>query len=157
MSRFQDAVEKSPEIKDAYCAGLQALQAVDRRRVDVQDTQSISGSVNIDGHLSGRYPQDPRWDYAIGYKIVDGKSAFETIYWAEVHPATEGNVNDVLAKLKWLKSWMETQARELRSIQSKFVWIASGKTAISPTSQKRKQMAEAGLTLAGGKLRIRRD
>ena len=22
MSRFQEAVEKSPEIKDAYCAGL---------------------------------------------------------------------------------------------------------------------------------------
>jgi hypothetical protein len=32
------------------------------------------------------------------------------VYWLEIHPASDGEVKVVLAKLEWLKNWLRTKA-----------------------------------------------
>ena len=66
-SNFQKAVEGTPEISTAYRSGLQALKRSDRSSVAVSDPWILDGSVDIDTAVQEKYPNDNRWDYAIGY------------------------------------------------------------------------------------------
>lgn len=86
---FRQAVEATAEIADGYCQGLQALRA-NATTVTAENTLHLEGSVDIDACVHNLYPNDSRWDYAIGY---EGKS-----YFLEVHPANTSNVSEMLNK-----------------------------------------------------------
>ena len=73
---FSDAVRNTLEIAECLKAGLQALGS-NRHKIRVEDTRSLTGSVDIDDCLAKRYPNAPRWDYVFSYK--------ERIYYVEVH------------------------------------------------------------------------
>ena len=149
---FKQAVEGTPEIADAWKAGLQALPAVDRQRIDVRKTRSLSGSVNLDSTLRSNYPSESRWDYGVGYR-TGGRNG-ETVYWVEVHPATSGDVSVVLRKLDWLKQWLHDKAPKLNGMRKEFVWISSGKTSFTSSSPQAKRIAAHGFRHSGGRLRI---
>ena len=76
---FRMAVEETPDVANGYCPGLQALENVDKGAVKLKDKRKVDGSLNIDKETKLLYPNDPRWDYAVGY---DGK-----VFFVEVHPA----------------------------------------------------------------------
>jgi hypothetical protein len=92
--------------------------------------------------------------YLIGYQFTEGRKVTEWVYMVEVHPATEGEVSKVIKKLAWLKSFINAEVSELNQIKSRTFWISSGKTAISPTSKKRRILAANGIELVGKKLRL---
>lgn len=104
---FRQAVEATAEIADGYCQGLQALRA-NATTVTAENTLHLEGSVDIDACVHNLYPNDSRWDYAIGY---EGKS-----YFLEVHPANTSNVSEMLNKAKWLKKWLQDKALPLKNI-----------------------------------------
>ena len=139
-SDFQKAVEGTPDISTAYRSGLQALKRSDRSLITVSDPWILYGSVDIDTAVQEKYPNDNRWDYAIGYS---GK-----VCYVEVHPAYTSEVSVVENKLKWLKTWLKEKAPLLDAIPKAipaFVWAQTGKGAILPQSSQAKKLATWGI------------
>ncbi len=138
---FKVAVEGTSDIESGYCIGLRAMGTYSTK-VQVVNTKQLTGSVDIDGMVKDRYPEDARWDYVIGYR--------QYAYFVEVHSAETSEVKTVLAKLKWLKNWLSTQAPGLVQIQSPvdpFVWIPSGRIGILPHSPQAMRLNQSGLRL----------
>ena len=133
---FKQAVENTQDIKNGFHNGLQALGA-NAKQVSATDTKKLEGSVDIDACTKELYPQDARWDYAIGY---EGK-----VYFLEIHPANTSNVKEMIKKAEWLTNWLNQKAPLLKAqaANNNFYWKASGKhnilTSISKTSTKQNQ------------------
>ena len=141
-SGFQKAVEGTPDISTAYRSGLQALKRSDRGVFDVADTRLLDGSVDIDTAVKEKYPNENRWDYAIGYS---GK-----VCYVEVHPAYTSEVLAVENKLRWLKTWLKEKAPLMDAIPKAtpaFVWAQTGKGAILPRSSQARKLATMGIAV----------
>jgi hypothetical protein len=143
---FKQAVLATEALSDAYRPGLQALRNVDHAKIQCADPRSLTGSVNLDEALSQSHPNDPRWDYGIGLR-KRGRS--EHVIWIEVHPASSRHVQEVLSKLSWLRQWLVSSAPLLSRIPAAYVWLASGKVALSRGSPQRRRLAAAGIHFAG--------
>lgn len=117
---FVDAVQRTPELTGCLKAGLQALGS-NRRKIRVDATRTLTGSVDIDACLIRRYPNAPRWDYVFGYK--------DRVYYVEVHQGRTGEMENIIAKLDWLRQWRERSAQSLADLkhQSTYHWISTGK------------------------------
>jgi hypothetical protein len=149
---FKNAVEETPSVADSWRSGLGALRGVHRQHIEAEDTRRLRGSVDVDTALAATCPNDPRWDYAIGHQPSNHES--ETVYWVEIHPASSGEVNDVLQKLVWLKAWLRNSAPRLNSMRKEFIWVSSGRTSFTLSSPQQKQFALLGLQHKGRVLRI---
>ena len=126
-------------------AGLSALKALDRGRIAVLDTRSLTGSVDVDAAFAKRQPTAHRWDYLIGQAQLSRIA----IYRIEVHPAQSGeDLRVAPKKFDWLKKLISLTALD-KYRPRQFVWIASGKTAFSPRSPQQKRIADAGCVLIG--------
>lgn len=139
-SKFQQAVENTPEVSNAYKLGLQALKKGETEKIIVADSKKLDGSVNIDSALMDPYKDANRWDYVIGY---DSKVCF-----VEIHPACTSDVTTMIAKLEWLKSWLKNKAPEINNlpkIEPTYNWIQSGNCSILPNSRQYKKLATFGL------------
>lgn len=139
---FKQAVENTPGLERAYRSGLQAIRNRDHSHVSCRNPRTITGSVNLDSALARTLPNEPVWDYGVGLKPP---SKEEKVVWIEVHPASSHHVDEVLAKLRWLKTWLRAHAPQLRAFPPEFVWIASGSVALPATSRQSRMVASAGL------------
>lgn len=149
---FKEAVEKTPPLRDAWCKGLAALRSTDRRRVATEDTQRLTGSVNLDAALAQTHPNDPRWDYAVGHRPINLHG--EMVYWIEIHPARQSDIEAVLKKVEWLKNWLVHSAPRLQAMRKAFVWVSSGNTSFNPHSPQAKRLAQAGVRHRGRVFKI---
>lgn len=141
-SGFQIAVEQTAEISGAYKAGLQALKNCDKQKISVADSHKLNGSVDIDSAVKDLYPEENRWDYAIGYG--------DKICFVEVHHAATSEVEKMLKKLSWLKQWLKDKAPELSKIPKSeipYVWLSTSGVHIIPSSSEYKKLATAGIKL----------
>lgn len=138
---FKKAVESTPEISGGYRAGLQALKDGERGLIDTENTLLLEGSVDIDACTRDAYPEDARWDYAIGY---DKKA-----YFVEIHPGDTSNVSEMISKANWLKNWLKTKAPALKALESgnTFYWIPSGRCKILPLSPQYKKLAQSNILI----------
>ena len=139
-SNFQKAAEGTPDIATAYKSGLQAWKRSERSSVSASNPWILDGSVDIDTAVKEKYPNDNRWDYAIGYS---GK-----VCYVEVHPAYTSEVSTIQNKLRWLKTWLKEKAPLLDAIPKAtpaFVWAQTGKGAILPQSSQAKRLATLGI------------
>jgi hypothetical protein len=143
---FKEAVLATSLLAHAYRRGLQALKEADRNRVTCGNTRRLRGSVNLDVALAARCPNEPVWDYGIGVASTRNP---DRVWWLEVHPATAGNVPEVIAKLNWLKTWLVQSGSPLRQMRSGYVWVASGSVSIPRHGRHLKLLAVAGLRFAG--------
>lgn len=109
MSKFELAVTNTPDIAGGYKNGLQAFGR-NSSFVEVDDIKKLEGSVDIDECTKELYPDEPRWDYALGY---DGKA-----YFIEVHPASTSDVKTVIEKAKWLDGLLNAKAKELKALKA---------------------------------------
>jgi hypothetical protein len=140
---FRRAVESTTGLEGAFRPGLQALRATDSTKIQCRDTRSLTGSVDIDGALRQRHPQATRWDYGIGKK----NGASEHVVWVEVHPASHSGVSDMLAKVRWLEQWLQTEAPNLELINSRcYYWVSTdARISITEHSTQGRQLAAAGI------------
>lgn len=117
---FTDVVRKTTEIAECLKAGLQALGS-NRHKIRANVTRNIMGSVNIDDCLTKRYPNAPRWDYVICYN--------DRLYYVEVHQGRTSEIDNVIAKLDWLRKWRRRSANRLEDLKdlSTYHWISTGK------------------------------
>ena len=117
---FINAVRSTPEIAECLKSGLQALRS-NRHKINAGETRSITGSVDIDDCLAKRYPNAPRWDYVFCYK--------NRLYYVEVHQGRASEMENVIAKLDWLRQWRARSAKSLEDLKdmSTYHWISTGK------------------------------
>lgn len=66
---FRKAIENTPDVQHGYREGLQAIVKADKRAVMVKDARRLDGSLNIDEETKKLYPNESRWDYAVGTTI----------------------------------------------------------------------------------------
>lgn len=144
---FRKAAEGTPDVADAWRPGLQAISSINKEHMRAETPQRLRGSVNVDETLREEYPQEPRWDYAVGHQPVNGKG--EMIYWIEIHPASEHGVTEVLNKLQWLTQWLNDSAPLLREILPAFIWVSSGKTSFTARSPQARKLARAKVRNVG--------
>ena len=122
---FTEAVQSVPEIAECLKNGLQALGS-NSNKIRVRVTRDLAGSIDIDTCLKNLYPNAHRWDYVFGYR--------DRVYYVEVHPADNTRkVEEIIAKLGWLKQWRTRSARRLEDLegQSTYHWISTGRTLSS--------------------------
>ena len=141
-SEFQIAVEQTAEISTAYKVGLQAIKNCDKPKISATDSYKLNGSVDIDSTVTDLYPEENRWDYAIGY---DGKICF-----VEVHPATTSEVEKILKKLSWLKQWLKDKAPKLSNMpksKEPYIWLSTSGVGILKTSSQFRKLSGSGIKL----------
>jgi hypothetical protein len=148
-SAFADAVLATACLAEALRDGLQAVRRTDRQRISCQDGRFLTGSVDVDQATLANHPQNNRWDYGIGVRNDD-----ERVVWVEIHPASSQHVLEVIAKLHWLRGWLKSEAPLLRQFPSRFVWVASGKVALTPNSPQRRRVAQEGIYFAGERVQV---
>lgn len=128
-------------LRPFYASGLGAMKKGERQCVKVPDTQALGGSVALDEAARRDYPHDNRWDYAIAY---DGN-----LFFIEVHPGSTSEIECMIQKVKFVKSWLRVHAPEILDLPKKkqgertFYWVSSGSTdlRILPGSQQARKMA----------------
>ena len=146
---FKRDCDTTPGLAGAAKPGLQALNAADRARISPGPGTKLTHGIDLDGALSDRLPNDPRWDYGVARKVGEG----EQVYWIEVHPASGGaSLHEMQNKLTWLKHWLAGTA--LHAYPRELVWVASGKSAFTVRDPKIKALALQGLRFAGGPLAL---
>lgn len=116
--------------------------------VTVAQPRKPSHSVALDEALKEQFPNAPRWDYGIG--LQSGRH--DSVAWVEVHPATSGEVDTVLAKLKWLKAWLSESAGACQGAAMSFHWVATRGVHID--NQRRRKLNAAGLHMPQSQLRL---
>jgi len=148
--RFREAVEATRPLREQFRVGLQALRRSDRGRVRCSDPRRLCGSVNLDEALREEYPNDPRWDYAIG--VTRGKS--DAILWLEAHPASSRHIDEILKKVQWLKAWTGRHAPALKALPRYYRWVATGKIAFRRGGQEEKKLAQEGIGFPSRQLNL---
>ncbi len=139
-NKFKEAVEATPDIKDGFCNGLQALGKNNSKRVKASDTRLLNGSVDIDACTKELYPNDARWDYVVGFD--------SHAYFLEIHPASTGEVESMIKKKQWLDSWLNEKAPTLKKLAvNVFYWIPSGRCKIQKTSKQYRMLAESNIQI----------
>lgn len=153
QTRFQKAVEGTPAIREKYRSGVQALEARDRERLDGKE--AASGSIFVDEALkkAKSHATANRWDYGIGLR-PDGQGQ-ETVLWLEVHHAASKQADKVMAKLAWLKAWLQAEAPLLGAMRREFVWLLSNVETNPNDRERRNLLAEKhGLKRVQGRLNL---
>ncbi|MBC7226222.1 MAG: hypothetical protein H5T61_03195 [Thermoflexales bacterium] len=144
---FQKAVAETPHLGlGAYRPGKQAL-GPDGDRIRCKKNGRFTGSVNLEKALKEKYPDDPLWDYGVGFQIERGP---EVAFWIEVHPAYTSEVSAFLSKLAWLKAWLQGNAKALwqltqRNPRPAYFWLASGGVHIPKGSPQARRLRQAGI------------
>lgn len=140
---FQIAVENTPDVKNGFCVGLKGVKNSDRNKVNVTDPRKLQGSLDIDTQVQKKYPQEPRWDYALSYD--------DKLYFFEVHPASTSEVDTVINKLTWLKKWLKNKAPQINKLQKgnqPYTWVPTGRYAILSLGTYAKKLAVSGIKVA---------
>ncbi|MBM4045808.1 MAG: hypothetical protein FJ279_11890 [Planctomycetes bacterium] len=150
---FKAAVLAVPQLRGAYCPGLQALRERDRDRIECRGTRRLAGSINLETALPSASPHEPRWDYGIGH----GSGHEDEAIWVEVHPASSHHVTEVIRKAQWLKGWLRRHASALLTMTRKpdgYVWLATGTVSLQRGSRQARQLALAGVAFPQRRLRL---
>lgn len=125
------------QLKDCWKDGMQALQRKDRMLIQAK-ASAINGSINIDACLEDSCPNDNRWDYGLD---INDHGVF-----VEVHPGHTSEVNTVLAKLKWLKTWFSKNCSGFNGLSKSYYWVATGSVAIRRGSPQARRLSSEGIT-----------
>jgi hypothetical protein len=141
---FVAAVRDTREIKTALKSGLRALTASHSGKVKLIDTRCRwTGSVNLDASLTTRYPNDARWDYAIGY---GRQGQPDGVAYVEVHAANTGQVQTMLNKHTWLRSWIRTSAPKLELLRPvSYHWVPTNGIHITQGTPQARRLAASGI------------
>jgi hypothetical protein len=126
MTTFSGAVHATPSVAGAFQPGKQALRKEHRSKVICRDSRRFTGSLDLEHALPPAGAGERRWDYGLGFKEGRGR---ESALWVEIHPASTSEVDTVLAKLRWLRGWLRSQAPRLNALSARpgsrkaFFWL----------------------------------
>lgn len=146
---FRDALEATPQIRECYRNGLQALGAYSIK-INPGNARLCHGSVDLDSCVESLYPNDNRWDYILSYS--------NRVYYVEVHPANTSEIDIVIAKLNWLKDWLRQHAPGISNMvqgSPAYHWLTSNGVHILPTSLQARRLAASGIPFPKRQLNLK--
>jgi hypothetical protein len=110
--------------------GLSAIKRGEGHgQIRAASADRLWGSVDVDGDCKAAYPEESRWDYAIGYGSEGGSKA--QVFFVEVHSAVSSQVSAMAKKLDWLKGFLNRpRSAPLARLRREYHWVASGKVDI---------------------------
>ena len=125
---FRKAIENTPDVQHGYREGMQAIVKADKRAVMVKDARKLDGSLNIDEKTKKLYPNESRWDYAVGYT---------------------SNIEEMIKKKVWLVKWLKEKAPSLNALKAgspKYQWAATESGVhISSQSMYARRLSQQGI------------
>lgn len=141
LATLADVCQANDSLRPFYEHGLGAMKKGDRRCICVPETKLIGCTVALDEAAEKAYPVDNRWDYALEY---DGNTFF-----IEIHHASTSEIDCVIRKVDFVKTWLNDNAPEILSLPQKesgarrFYWVSSGGTdlRVSPGSPQARKLA----------------
>jgi len=140
VRQVQQILERKGYSED-YKTGLKGIKNEHHKMVKVKDNHAIDGSMDIDNACKKSNPNDPLWDYLICVK----KDHSENLAMIEIHGATGKEVESLIRKKKWVVQWLEKT--DLIKFPKAFIWVASGKCAITANSRYPKILAKNGISM----------
>jgi hypothetical protein len=143
-----DACMNAQGIAAQVRPGLQALGANSHRATIAAPGQALR-SIDLDGALQQRYPNDPRWDYGVEWR----RRRSHEIAWVEVHPATSGEVERVLKKLQWLRNWLGNAPAVCNRLPASYHWVATD-AGVHIDAARRRRLNAAGLRMPRSHLEL---
>lgn len=120
--------------------GIQAVKGTDRHAIDRAIRRDFRDSLNLDGSLASRHPDEPRWDYLLAHRTCG-------IVALEIHPARNGEIQVVIAKKRAAARQLRPHLKRGTGVQQ-WHWVASGTVALDPLRAKLRLAAE-GIGFAG--------
>lgn len=144
---FSRAVRATPTIATCFQEGLGAVKGEHRRKISSSNPREWSGSVNLDDCYFQRR-QLPSFDYLIGHR--------EQALFVEVHPATTGEVDRMIAKKNSMHSWLNDDAKEIKKIliEKPYIWLSTGGVKILSNSNYARRLAQSGIRFPKEFLRL---
>jgi hypothetical protein len=141
--KFKTAIKRTVEIAPYLRNRLDALTSAHQSSIHTTNPNRITGSVDIDAALQSAYPNDNRWDYAIGCYISNQE---DKVFFVEFHRAIVEEVLLVLKKKQWLERWMyDKPINNLR--KRKFIWVSAGGINIPSNSPQIRNLNTHGIQL----------
>lgn len=129
--------------------GLQAIENRYRRWFITQRCFSYL-SANLEGYFADAAYDLPngnrrRWDYLIERQQND---VLDRVVFAEPHPIKEGNVDEVIEKLSWLKYTIRNadELQRFRNTNNEYYWVYNN-SSISSNSRSRRKCYAVGLRI----------
>jgi hypothetical protein len=121
-------------------SGKQALKAACSRALEARNGWRFEASVDLDGALREKHPNENRWDYGLEVTGPGGKRSVE---WVEFHPACSGEVDRMIKKKQWLEAQLARTKVCPRPAKKNLHWVATGGNHIDPA--RRRLLNQAGL------------
>jgi hypothetical protein len=112
--------------------GKEALKGEHRPKVIMK----AQCGVDLDTHGPRSDRGEKRWDYVLVNHDARG-------HGVEVHPASTGEVDAMIAKKRWAEHVLAAEAKKLEV--GRWHWVASGRVDIRRHDRARKKLAEAGI------------
>ena len=141
--KFIAAVNSTSELAPHLQTRLNALSNAHQNCIIAANLRLVTGSVDIDGALKSAYPNDNRWDYAIGYRISNQD---DKAFFVEFHKANVDEVDRVIKKKQWIENWMRGKPVD-NLLDRRFVWVSTGGIKIPQNSPQRRIINSYGLQL----------
>lgn len=125
--------------------GLGALEKGHARRIDESIRPGFADSLDLDQALRDSHPDQPRWDYLVGWKPGRVVVAIES------HSARDGEIRAVIEKRKFALLQLGTHLCDGQRIKD-WIWLASGRNDFSPNSRAAFLLSQSGIRFVGGNL-----
>lgn len=128
--------------------GLTALPKPYREHIATPIRKRFTESLALDDATRRSHPGEPRWDHLLG--LGKGKR----IVGLEVHPATRGEVQAVVAKKHAAQAVLKKELKSGTRVAA-WYWAASGRTRFIPMESATLALAKAGIRFVGSTLEER--
>jgi hypothetical protein len=145
------ALKKGDVLGSAVQPGKQALQRIDRSRVEEGTSIKVVDSLDLDGATRGGHSRENRWDYLIGVSRADC-----SVVAVEVHPASAGQAKTIVAKKKAAQNVLRSSLVQ-GAVVHRWYWVASGKTTLTRNTPEARLLDANGIRLVGRQLSLERD
>lgn len=127
---------------DSYQTGLGAIKNQHRKKIRINNSRNLKGSMDIDSACKDSEPNSPRWDYL----VVILKNNQENLALIEIHGAAKPeNAKEMIKKKAWLNEWL-IKVR-LVDFKKRIFWIAVNSVSILPQSKYARELAKSGIPL----------
>lgn len=116
--------------------GKHAVEAIDRHRLAINPICSVALEAWGRAHGYAAF-RTKLWDYLL-------VSPSDRLLGVEVHPATAGDVKDVMEK----QGWALARLKEAQLVADQWWWVPSGKNTIPSSGRSTRLLAKAGILLS---------
>lgn len=141
LTPVRDALCAESELQAKVMDGLGAMKPNDKSFIEPAIRSRFQDSLDTDQALIEEYRHDHRWDYLLGHDS-------QILIAVEPHSAKTDEISEVIKKKHSLQQQLRSHLKDGRVI-SRWLWVASGRTAFQKVTQVQTKLSQHGITFVG--------